>query len=218
MAEAVHAGVNGYDGMVQIMPFTCMPELVAQSILPEVGRDYRLPVMTLILDEHSGRRGVHQVGGFCGLNTEGTGEKRMNKQIWLGVDVGSVSTNLVVLDGAGQLMQKIYIRTNGDPIGSVQRALDELRHREIETVSGLGITGSGRQLIAAAVGADLVKNEITAHAVAAAHFYPDVQTIMEIGGQDSKLILMRQGVAVDFAMNTVCAAGTAPSWTSRLAG
>ncbi|HHZ20804.1 MAG TPA: 2-hydroxyglutaryl-CoA dehydratase [Firmicutes bacterium] len=132
----------------------------------------------------------------------------MNKQIWLGVDVGSVSTNLVVLDGAGQLMQKIYIRTNGDPIGSVQRALDELRHREIETVSGLGITGSGRQLIAAAVGADLVKNEITAHAVAAAHFYPDVQTIMEIGGQDSKLILMRQGVAVDFAMNTVCAAGT----------
>ncbi|HHZ20805.1 MAG TPA: CoA protein activase [Firmicutes bacterium] len=58
VAEAVHAGVNGYDGMVQIMPFTCMPELVAQSILPEVGRDYRLPVMTLILDEHSGEAGV----------------------------------------------------------------------------------------------------------------------------------------------------------------
>ena len=66
----------------------------------------------------------------------------MNKQIWLGVDVGSVSTNLVVLDGAGQLMQKIYIRTNGDPIGSVQRALDELRIGN-RTVSGLGITGSG---------------------------------------------------------------------------
>jgi predicted CoA-substrate-specific enzyme activase len=58
------------------------------------------------------------------------------------------------------------------------------------------------------VGADTVKNEITAHAVAASHLVPDVQTVLEIGGQDSKIILLRDGVVVDFAMNTVCAAGT----------
>lgn len=132
----------------------------------------------------------------------------MNKQLWLGVDVGSVSTNLVAIDGEGRLLQKIYVRSNGDPIGSVQKGLDELHRLGVETVSGVGVTGSGRQLIAAVIGGDLVKNEITAHAMAAVHFHPDVQTILEIGGQDSKLILVRQGVAVDFGMNTVCAAGT----------
>jgi predicted CoA-substrate-specific enzyme activase len=58
------------------------------------------------------------------------------------------------------------------------------------------------------VGADAVKNEITAHAVAALHLVPNVCTVLEIGGQDSKIIIMRDGVVVDFAMNTVCAAGT----------
>ncbi len=58
------------------------------------------------------------------------------------------------------------------------------------------------------IGADIVKNEITAHALASLHYHPDIQTIIEIGGQDSKIIIIRDGVAVDFAMNTVCAAGT----------
>jgi predicted CoA-substrate-specific enzyme activase len=75
-------------------------------------------------------------------------------------------------------------------------------------VAGVGTTGSGRQLAGVVLGADSVKNEITAHAVAAMHFLPDVRTVVEIGGQDSKIIIIRNGVVTDFAMNTVCAAGT----------
>lgn len=75
-------------------------------------------------------------------------------------------------------------------------------------VRAVGTTGSGRVLAGTVLGSDVVKNEITAHAVAALAYNPGVQTILEIGGQDSKLICLRHGVVVDFAMNTVCAAGT----------
>ena len=92
----------------------------------------------------------------------------------------------------------------------VQEGLREIKQRLAQDVeiAGVGTTGSGRYLAGVIVGADVVKNEITAHAVAASHFVPGVQTIIEIGGQDSKIIILRDGVAVDFAMNTVCAAGT----------
>jgi predicted CoA-substrate-specific enzyme activase len=75
-------------------------------------------------------------------------------------------------------------------------------------ICGVGTTGSARYLAGTIVGADIVKNEITAHAVAALHFVPDAQTVLEIGGQDSKIIMIRDGIVVDFGMNTVCAAGT----------
>ena len=75
-------------------------------------------------------------------------------------------------------------------------------------VVGTGTTGSGRQLAAVVTGADLVRNEITAHAVAAPHFVHHARTVIDIGGQDSKLILLENGVVVDFAIGSVCAAGT----------
>jgi predicted CoA-substrate-specific enzyme activase len=75
-------------------------------------------------------------------------------------------------------------------------------------ISGVATTGSARYLAGAIVGADLVKNEITCQAVAAVHYYPDVQTVIEIGGQDSKIIVIRDGMVTDFGLNTVCAAGT----------
>lgn len=128
---------------------------------------------------------------------------------YVGIDVGSVSTNVVVLDEDGQLVHEQYIRTHGQPISAVQdgvremaKALDDL------TVRGVGTTGSGRRLAGVLVGADLIRNEITAHAVAAMNLNPEVQTVLEIGGQDSKIIILRNGVVSDFAMNTVCAAGT----------
>lgn len=129
---------------------------------------------------------------------------------FLGVDVGSVSTNLALLSEGGQVIDSIYIRTKGNPISAIQNGLKELKARlttDIEVV-GAGTTGSARQLTGVLVGADTVKNEITAHAVAAMHVYPEVQTVLEIGGQDSKIIIIRDGIVVDFAMNTVCAAGT----------
>jgi predicted CoA-substrate-specific enzyme activase len=129
---------------------------------------------------------------------------------YLGVDVGSVTTKLVVLDENYQVMEALYLRTRGRPIEVVQQGLGEIRQLLDGSVQieGVGTTGSGRFLAGVVVGADVVKNEITAHAVAASHFVPGVQTIIEIGGQDSKIIILRDGVAVDFGMNTVCAAGT----------
>lgn len=131
-------------------------------------------------------------------------------QVYLGVDVGSVSTNFAVLSTTGELLYSLYIRTNGNPIKAVQEGLRELK-KELPgnyVVIGAGTTGSARQLSGLLVGADAVKNEITAHAVAAMHVCPGVQTVLEIGGQDSKIIIIRDGIVVDFAMNTVCAAGT----------
>lgn len=129
---------------------------------------------------------------------------------YLGVDVGSVTTKLVILDENYQVLESLYLRTRGKPIEVVQEGLRQIGQRMSEAmeIAGVGTTGSGRYLAGVVVGADVVKNEITAHAVAASHFVPGVQTIIEIGGQDSKIIILREGVAVDFGMNTVCAAGT----------
>ncbi|MEG6616283.1 acyl-CoA dehydratase activase [Peptococcaceae bacterium 1198_IL3148] len=129
---------------------------------------------------------------------------------YLGVDVGSVSTNIVLINEDNQVLENLYLRTQGQPIRTVQQGLKKLaQHLPISTViKGVGTTGSARHLSAVMVGADVVKNEITAHAVAASQQVPGVQTVLEIGGQDSKIIILRNGVVADFAMNTVCAAGT----------
>lgn len=130
---------------------------------------------------------------------------------YLGVDIGSVSSNLVLVDGSYNLLQKIYLRTQGNPVRAIREGFaliaDNTKKKNLH-IKGVGTTGSGRYLAAVLIGADVIKNEITAHAVAAAHLYPDVRTIIEIGGQDSKIIILRDGIVNDFAMNTVCAAGT----------
>ncbi len=132
---------------------------------------------------------------------------------YLGIDVGSVTTKLAVIDEKGQYIDSYMLKTAGKPVVAVQSGLNKIveqakaANREYD-IMGVGTTGSGRNLAGALVGADIVKNEITAHAVAAATFIPNVQTILEIGGQDSKIIILRDGIVTDFAMNTVCAAGT----------
>lgn len=131
--------------------------------------------------------------------------------LFLGIDVGSVSTNLVVIDPEGEMyLSPLYLRTQGQPIKAVQQGLSLLNERltKKDRICGVGTTGSARALAGVLVGADLVKNEITSHAVAALHAVPGVQTVLEIGGQDSKIIIIKDGIVVDFAMNTVCAAGT----------
>ena len=129
---------------------------------------------------------------------------------YLGVDVGSVTTKLVLLDESDELLSSIYLRTRGNPVDMIKEGLNEIKKQmppEVE-IYGVATTGSGRALAGVILGADLVKNEITAHAVAAMSHVPDAQTIFEIGGQDSKIIIIRDGVVVDFGMNSVCAAGT----------
>lgn len=138
----------------------------------------------------------------------GRGEN--SNRAYLGVDVGSVSTNVVALDADGAVLTSEYLRTMGQPIKAVQQGVRAVGAKLADRVSimGAGATGSARYLTGVVIGADLVKNEITSHAVAATHIAPGVRTVLEIGGQDSKLILLKDGVVTDFAMNTVCAAGT----------
>jgi predicted CoA-substrate-specific enzyme activase len=128
---------------------------------------------------------------------------------YLGIDVGSVSTDLVIMDEGKIILDQLYLKTKGNPIEAVKEGLRQLGKEYKSTeISGVGTTGSGRTLAAALTGADVVKNEITAHGVASATFDPEIRTIIEIGGQDSKIILLNDGIITDFAMNTVCAAGT----------
>jgi predicted CoA-substrate-specific enzyme activase len=130
---------------------------------------------------------------------------------YIGVDVGSVTTKVVVIDEGGNPLGKpVYIRTQGQPIKAIQQGIAMVKEdlpKNIE-IRGAGTTGSARYLAGVMIGADVIRNEITAHAVAALRFNPNVNTIIEIGGQDSKIIILRDGLVVDFAMNTVCAAGT----------
>ena len=134
---------------------------------------------------------------------------------YLGLDIGSVSTNVVVIDESGAVIHDVYLRTAGRPIEAVQQGLTEVERLwgSRLQIRGVGTTGSGRELIAEFVGADVVNDEITAHKTGAIHISntlggEPVDTIFEIGGQDSKFISIENGVVVDFAMNEACAAGT----------
>ncbi|MFW6220606.1 MAG: acyl-CoA dehydratase activase [Nanoarchaeota archaeon] len=129
---------------------------------------------------------------------------------FLGIDVGSVSTNIVVINNKLKIENALYIRTHGDPLTSVKNGLKQLQVilKKDSKIKGASVTGSARYLIGAMVNADVIKNEITSHAIAAITYYPNTKTIIEIGGQDSKIILIKNNIVYDFAMNNVCAAGT----------
>jgi predicted CoA-substrate-specific enzyme activase len=129
---------------------------------------------------------------------------------YLGIDIGSISTNLALINQEGRLLAKRYLMTAGRPIDAVKKGLHEISGEIGDKVEimGVGTTGSGRYMIADYIGADIVKNEITAQATAAAFIDKTVDTIFEIGGQDSKYISLQNGLVVDFEMNKACAAGT----------
>jgi predicted CoA-substrate-specific enzyme activase len=129
---------------------------------------------------------------------------------YLGVDVGSVSTNVVVMDNRMRVLSKRYLPTAGRPIEAVKQGLAEVGEEVGPRVKivGVGTTGSGRYLTGDMIGADVIRNEITAQATAASAIDPTVDTIFEIGGQDSKYISLQNGAVVDFEMNKACAAGT----------
>ncbi len=130
--------------------------------------------------------------------------------VYLGIDVGSISTNLALIDAHGHVVARRYLSTAGKPLEAVRAGLHEISAEVGDTVIvlGVGTTGSGRYLTADFVGGDVVRNEITAQARAATAIDPGVDTIFEIGGQDSKYISLSHGAVVDFTMNSACAAGT----------
>jgi predicted CoA-substrate-specific enzyme activase len=176
----------------------CEPLSLANVLLlrdhPDASRTERLP-----------ESGAHRIRAF------------------LGIDIGSVSTNLALLDDSGRLLHGIYLRTVGRPVEVVHQGLQEIENLfgDRVRVCGTGTTGSGRELIGELVGADTVNDEITAHKTGALYVHerivrqlnagqetPCVDTIFEIGGQDAKFISIDRGIVVDFAMNEACAAGT----------
>ena len=133
-----------------------------------------------------------------------------SNNIFLGIDVGSVSTKMVVLDTETlEMIDHLYVRTHGDPLTSIRTVMKRLAEKQPQAVvQASATTGSGRHLAARIMNTEIIKNEITTHTLAGVKIMPEVRTIVEIGGQDSKIIIIRDGMAIDFAMNTVCAAGT----------
>ena len=131
-------------------------------------------------------------------------------KVYLGLDIGSLSTNVVLIDEQHRVISRRYLPTAGKPLEAIQKGLTEIYDEIGEDVEviGAGTTGSGRYLTGDFIGADTIQNEITAQATAAIDYDPTVDTIFEIGGQDSKYISIENGVVVDFEMNKVCAAGT----------
>ena len=134
----------------------------------------------------------------------------------LGVDIGSVSTKAALVtevDGRLRILASYYRRTDGDPLAAVRDTVGQIQRQVEEAGIQIGeivaaTTGSGRYLTGDYLGADVVKNEITAQAQGARAFVPEVESIFEIGGQDSKYIRLEGDVIVDFEMNKACAAGT----------
>jgi len=167
------------------------------TILPEVGakqRYFEMPRLERIA-QHDGWTPPQIDKPFTG---------------YLGVDVGSTSTKAVILDESGKkVMAKSYLMTAGRPVDAVKEVFRNLL-RDVgdkARIAGVGVTGSGRYLVGSFIGADLIKNEITAQTRAAAEIDPEAD-IIEIGGQDSKLVIKRNGIVVDYQMNKACAAGT----------
>ena len=128
---------------------------------------------------------------------------------YLGIDVGSVSTKLALLDSERQLAAQVCLPTHGQPAIAVKAGLQNIQQQlPQDTLPMVAVTGSARKLIGKLVGADIIKNEVTCQATATLHYFPQTRTIIEIGGQDSKIITVKDGLVTDFGMNTVCAAGT----------
>lgn len=139
------------------------------------------------------------------------------KKGYLGVDIGSISTKAVIIDENNNILAEQYIWTEGSPINAVKNILTSLEQqlpKDVQVVS-VGTTGSARELIGSMLNAQMVKNEITAHAMGTLSKYPNVSTILEIGGQDSKIILLENGLVTDYQMNTLCAAGTGSFLSSQ---
>ncbi|PKL17601.1 MAG: CoA activase, partial [Spirochaetae bacterium HGW-Spirochaetae-5] len=130
-------------------------------------------------------------------------------QVYLGIDIGSTSTKAAIVDSDGEVVAGLYTRTAGRPVEAVQsifEAVDDISCNF--EFAGVGTTGSGRKFIGKIIGADYAIDEITAHARAAYMLDPEVDTIIEIGGQDAKFTTLKNGMVTFSIMNNVCAAGT----------
>jgi predicted CoA-substrate-specific enzyme activase len=204
------------DGKIQHFDLSRLEDFIKSTTPFEKGHP---PLIDPDRSQHSAFSSEHSIPPLSPFTKGGIGGTTNAKlpnltsgrsRAYLGIDIGSISTNLAVIDEQGRLLSKRYLMTAGRPIDAVNQGLAEIGEEignNIE-IMGVGTTGSGRYMIADYVGADIVKNEITAHATAAILIDKTIDTIFEIGGQDSKYIALRDSMVVDFEMNKACAAGT----------
>lgn len=129
------------------------------------------------------------------------------KKCYLGCDIGSTSVKVAALDKKANIVASSYVKNRGI-IESIQKVFEELNLGDDYKIACLGITGSGRYFGSVLLKADLVKTEILAHAKASLYYYPETRTIFEIGGEDCKMIIIKNGRIKDFQMNTICGGGT----------
>jgi predicted CoA-substrate-specific enzyme activase len=186
--QARHEGKDcRFDGLEPLREHLARPHAEAERLPELVGDGYDLDIGTHPLPPGSGK-----------------------VDAYVGVDIGSISTNVVVIDEERRVIARRYLMTEGRPIEAVKKGLFEVGCEvgDRVNVKGCCTTGSGRYLIGEFIGADLIKNEITTHARAAVEADPNVDTVFEIGGQDAKYMSLADGAVVDFTMNKVCAAGT----------
>jgi len=131
---------------------------------------------------------------------------------YLGLDAGSTSTKGVLLDPDGDVLAKAYRLSGGNPIEDAVALLAELetavlrQGAELE-VLGVGTTGYAKDILREVLHADTAVVETVAHAHACEHEYPGTDCIVDVGGQDIKLMLLRDGRVRDFRLNTQCSAG-----------
>lgn len=189
--------------------FTYLP---AEGAAEAGGSTLTLSILTGILTEETGKRGFETLPPLehCERPADPTASHIMpGEGCFIGIDIGSVSTDLLLMDKDGGIIDYLYLRTRGNGEKAVREGLEVFRERygEIRFLSA-GVTGSGRDRIARIFHADSVRDEITAQAEAAACHYPDADTVFEIGGQDSKFISLENGTVRDYQMNRICAAGT----------
>ncbi len=133
--------------------------------------------------------------------------------VYFGIDIGSTSTKAVLINECHEVLIGLYTGTSGQPVKAVQALCECLADVAARkgcrfVFKGVGTTGSGRKFIGRVIGADMMVDEITAHARAAFELNPETDTIIEIGGQDSKFTTMKNGMVTSSIMNNVCAAGT----------
>lgn len=228
IVNTIYYALRGFDAVVHVQPFPCMPESTVSHFLDRISEDFGIPVNHLTFDQHFGEANlntrVEALVNMIRLRKQLlNGQEKTNHRpgrvrdtaspasgsngYVLGIDVGSVSTKGAIIDREGTVVKWVYHDTARDPIGAVKKLMAALKaDLPIRLVA---TTGSGRRLADVLVGADLVVDEITCQTLAGIAFRPGVRSIIEIGGQDSKFIQIDEaGVPSWFNLNTICSAGT----------
>lgn len=220
--NTIYYARTGFDSVLHVQPFPCMPESTVSEFLDEISEDYNIPVNHLTFDQQFGEANLNtRVEAMINMLKLGKNLKqesgpelgktktknKSDRRVYLGIDVGSVSTKGVVMDPEQNIRDQFYLETSRDPVKALQQGLKEFKKNDWN-INGVVTTGSGRKLARAVVDANLAIDEITAQTLGCLEFFPEVRSVIEIGGQDSKFIKLKNGAPIWFNLNSICSAGT----------